>query len=91
MTPETEVHSRLNAINRKSLLALWTLFAWLVGAVFWAGSSYQRFQSMDKHLEAIDTKLDRMSQLDVIRQRQDDNMRRIEVLEKTMMELREKR
>ncbi len=91
MADETpDIHQRLADVSRRSLAIVWTIVVWLIGAIFWAGTSYERFQSMDKHLENIDLKLDKLNQIDIVRQRQDDNMRRIEVLEKFMMEQQEK-
>lgn len=72
------------------LVSLFTVLVWSVGAIFWVGSAYQRFESMDKHLEQIDGKLDIVNDVRVIHQRQDDNMKRIEVLELFVMKQQER-
>lgn len=83
MAPETEaeLHLRLTKLDRRNLALAWAIMAWLAGAIFWAGSSYNKFQSMDVHLQQIDSKLSVTEDVKMIRQREEDLFRRVEVLE----------
>lgn len=80
-TPSLDLHDRLIRIDRRGILLLWGAVFWLMGALLWAGATYEKFQSMDKHLSQIDEKLSILDDVRMIRQREDDVIRRIEIIE----------
>ena len=80
-TPSLDLHDRLIRIDRRGILLLWGAVLWLMGALLWAGATYEKFQSMDKHLSQIDEKLSILDDVRMIRQREDDVIRRIEIIE----------
>ena len=84
---EQDVRATIAALNKRNLGLIWGFVIWLVGAGVWAGGAYQKFQSMDAHLDKIDQKLDMLSQIEVVRQRQDDTVKRVESLERELIEL----
>jgi hypothetical protein len=81
MADQQSVESSLLALQKRSSVHLVAMILWFAGTIFWAGAAYNRMLSMESHLEQIDKKLDSVSQIELIRTREDDIFRRLERLE----------
>ncbi len=84
---EKQVEDQLKVIGKRSVIQTWSIIAWCAGALFWGGYAYSRFVTMDQHLESIDAKMDRLADVETIRQRQLDNIHRLELMERTVQDL----
>lgn len=68
------------------------LSAFLIGAIFWAGAIYNRFDSMEKHVSSIDMQITALSglpsDLHYTNERQAELQKRVDKLEETVRQLR---
>ena len=59
--------------------------AFCMGAIFWAGATYNRIDSMDKHMGNVDASialvLNKLGDLQTVQMRVEENEKRIERLE----------
>lgn len=84
MSAETdEVLSSLTGGNKATVRVIIGsgLVAFLVGAIFWAGATYDQVVQIQSRLQKIETQLTRIGDINSIEQRGTDNERRIERLE----------
>lgn len=84
-------HQQLAAFISKqqtrNLFQLWGFVVWCVITIFWVGVSYDRVLNMDTRLQKIDTKMEILGEISTLRARQQDVMRRLDLLEEHVRDL----
>lgn len=60
----------------------------VIGAIFWAGATYQRISNIETHLNNIDTAVIKMGDLGALQQSMSDTQRRLDKLEDVVRQLK---
>lgn len=78
--------------NQFNLIIGSTFAIFLIGAIFWAGATYQRVSSIEGHLGSIDSQLsvisNNQSEVSGLRDRVVENQKRLEKLEDLVQKLK---
>lgn len=60
----------------------------LIGAIFWAGATYNRVQGIEAQLSAIQSQISKLGDMQAVVVRQEDDQRRLDKLEEQVRQLR---
>jgi len=60
----------------------------LMGAIFWAGATYNRIQGIESHLLSIDAAISKIGNIQTIDERTSETQRRLDKLEDQVRQLR---